>query len=48
MTVMTKELAPQGDSYGLDEYLDDERDHPFFAGPAEPTAEDYPSFRNIS
>jgi hypothetical protein len=48
MTVMTKELAPQGDSYGPDEGLDDERDHPFFADPAEVTAENYPSLRNIS
>lgn len=31
MTVMTKELALQGDSCGPDEDLDDERDHPFFA-----------------
>jgi hypothetical protein len=48
MTVMTKELAPQGDSYGPDEGLDYERDHPFFADPAEVTAENYPSLRNVS
>lgn len=47
MTVMTKEPAPQGDSCGPDEGLD-ERDHPFFADPAEVTAETYPSLRNIS
>ena len=48
MTVMTKELAPQGDPRGPGEHLDDGRDHPFFADPAEVTAETYPSLRNIS
>jgi len=48
MTAMTKEIAPQGDSCGADDDLDDERDHPFFADPAEVTAETYPSLRNIS
>jgi hypothetical protein len=48
MTVMTKELAPQGDSCDPDEDLGDGRDHPFFADPAEVTAETYPSLRNIS
>jgi hypothetical protein len=48
MTVMTKELAPQGDFYDPGEDLDDERDHPFFADPAEVTAETYPSLKNIS
>lgn len=48
MTVMTKELLPQGDPYGPGEDLDDERDHPFFADPAEATPENYPSLRNIS
>jgi len=45
---MTKEHAPHGASHGPDEDLEDERDHPFFAGPAEVTAETYPSLRNIS
>lgn len=48
MTVMTKELAPQGDSCGPDEDFDEERDHPFFADPAEVSAETYPKLRNIS
>ena len=48
MTVMTKELAPQGGSYGPDDDIDGGRDHPFFADPAEVTAETYPSLRNIS
>jgi hypothetical protein len=48
MTVMTKELAPQGDFYDPDEDLDDERHHPFFADPAEVMAETYPSLKNIS
>jgi hypothetical protein len=43
MTVMTKELAPRGDSYDPDDDLNDERDHPFFADPAEVMAETYPS-----
>lgn len=48
MTVMTKEPPPQDDSCGPDGDLDDERDHPFFADPAEVTAETYPSLRNVS
>jgi len=48
MTVMTKEPTQQGDSHGPDEDLDDELDHPFFADPAEVTAETYPKLRNIS
>jgi hypothetical protein len=48
MTVMTKELAPQGDSRGPDDDLDYERDHPFFADPAHVTSDTYPSLRNIS
>lgn len=48
MTVMTKELVPHGDSSGPDQDLGDERDHPFFADPAEVTAESYPEISNIS
>ena len=48
MTVMTKELAPYGDSRGPGDDLGDELDHPFFADPAEVTADTYPSLRNIS
>ena len=48
MTVMTRELVPHGDSFGPDQDLGDERDHPFFADPAEVTAESYPEIRNIS
>lgn len=48
MTVMTKELAPQGDSGRPDVDLDDERDHPFFADPAEVTAKTYPRLSNVS
>ena len=45
---MTRELVPHGDSSGPDQDLGDERDHPFFADPAEVTAESYPEIRNIS
>jgi DNA-directed RNA polymerase specialized sigma24 family protein len=48
MTVMTKEPLPYGDSCGPGEDPDDERDHPFFADPAEVTPDNYPSVRNIS